>query len=165
MITLTNWSFIIIKQKKSKLIYSKTGCGWNCQTVWCENLTLVCVSVCPQPWAHTQQCSPSGSVHPVPGGEETHNIHSLWTPLLLGVHHRVVQHEGQLLRLLGVSRHWGATLWAVGAMEREATALSKWMWAGPYVARTVTLMRESGQISRNYFSDSCCLSRANKKKK
>lgn len=52
--------------------------------------------VCLQSSAYTEHRPSSGTVYPLPGGEETHHIYSLWTPLLLGVHHRVVQHEGQL---------------------------------------------------------------------
>lgn len=64
----------------------------------------------------------------MPGGEETQHLHPLWTPLLLGVHHRVVQHEGQLQSSSAVTGHkvaagGAATLWPAGAMERETTAL------------------------------------------
>ncbi|XP_032375748.1 peroxisome biogenesis factor 10 isoform X2 [Etheostoma spectabile] len=48
----------------------------------------------PQPSAHTGLGPQGPRLHALPGGEETPHLHPLWTPVLLGVHHRVVQHQG-----------------------------------------------------------------------
>lgn len=54
--------------------------------------------------AHTERPQ-SSSLHPLPGGEEASHLHSLRTRLLLGVHHRVVPHQGQARVLVCSIRH------------------------------------------------------------
>ncbi|TKS77001.1 Peroxisome biogenesis factor 10 [Collichthys lucidus] len=55
----------------------------------------------PQSPAYTELKIQSFPLHPLPGGEATLHIHSLWTPVLLGVHHRVVQHQGRVPAVSG----------------------------------------------------------------
>ena len=65
---------------------------WN---TWLEfNAELFELS-CLQSSAHTQIWTQSCQLYPLPGGEEALHLHPLWTPLLLGMHHWVVQHQGQ----------------------------------------------------------------------
>lgn len=51
--------------------------------------------LCFQAPTHTELEPQSCPLYPLPGGEETLDLNPLWTPFLLGVHHRVVQHQGQ----------------------------------------------------------------------
>lgn len=75
--------------------------------------------------AYMQLWPQSCPLYPLPGGEKTYYIHPLWAPLLLGVYHRVVQHQGQPLVMNRISHILNWLSWMEFTVQEGVSANQK----------------------------------------